>query len=294
MWASTFTANSEHLVSGGDEGVRVWRVDDGRHIATMKAAGVRCLAVSKDNTWIAAGTDMGEVVVWDAKTYGRVFTEWGSLSLHSIDFSPDATRFVTASEDGRVTVWDLSTGQRVHTHHHYELEPESDGLLAARYSPQGDRIATATWESIRVYDSNDGHVLGDYPVTLSTHHLVWLDDSHLLVVSDEDTIKQLDASTGSTVLEWTDPHRRSISCIVVLPRHGRSTVAYSADGTVALWDSSTRTQHDIIHETREILGIDISPDDQSLAIVLSDRKVVIKSLSRIAVSVTFFWTTTHI
>ena len=60
--AVTFTANGEYLVGGG-EGLGVWRMEDGKQMATMAAAGVQCLAVSKDGRWIAAGTDLGEVFV---------------------------------------------------------------------------------------------------------------------------------------------------------------------------------------------------------------------------------------
>lgn len=49
-----FTSNGEYLVSGGD-GIQVWRVEDAKQIATMKARNVLCLAVSNDGRWIAAG-----------------------------------------------------------------------------------------------------------------------------------------------------------------------------------------------------------------------------------------------
>ena len=65
--AVTFSANGEYIVSGG-RGVRVWRVEDGKQMATMEAKNVAGLAVSKDGRWIAAGTGWGDVFAWDAKT----------------------------------------------------------------------------------------------------------------------------------------------------------------------------------------------------------------------------------
>ena len=53
-------------------GVQVWRVEDAKQIATMKARNVLCLAVSNDDRWIAAGTSSGDVIVWDTKTYEQV------------------------------------------------------------------------------------------------------------------------------------------------------------------------------------------------------------------------------
>ena len=55
--AVAFAANGEYLVNCGGRGVRVWRVEDGEHMATVsEAKHVECLALSKDGRWIAAGT----------------------------------------------------------------------------------------------------------------------------------------------------------------------------------------------------------------------------------------------
>lgn len=91
LQAMTFATNSsDHLVSGDKEKVGMWRVEDGEEMATMGAGYVLCLAVSKDGSWIAAGTAWGDVIVWNAKTYKKVF------SLHDyvvgLDFSSTLNR----------------------------------------------------------------------------------------------------------------------------------------------------------------------------------------------------------
>ena len=49
IWTVTFTANGEYIVGGGQgDEVGVWRVEDGKQMATMAASLVYCLAVSKD------------------------------------------------------------------------------------------------------------------------------------------------------------------------------------------------------------------------------------------------------
>ena len=74
--AVAFAADGGYLVSSGEGGVRVWRVEDGKQMATMEAKNVWCLAVSRDGRWIAVGTWDG-VFVWDAMTYENVFTSRG-------------------------------------------------------------------------------------------------------------------------------------------------------------------------------------------------------------------------
>ena len=291
--AVTFTANGEYLVGGG-EGLGVWRVKDGRQIATMAAREtVKCLAVSKDGRLIAAGTDSGEVFVWDAKTFQRVFSHWKDTDdISGVDFSPDSrspTRLLVASFNRTATVWDITTRQQELTLHHEDWVP----VIAAKYSPQGDRIATSTRKSVRVWDSNDGRSLMDirFPATLTPYHNTgfhWF-NNHLFVVPGS-TIKRLEASTRSTVSEWPvpDTNDSSTSSCIALPQHGEF-IAYSTNHTVTFWDTLTHSRVGEIQHTQDIRSLALSPDGRFLAIGAHGGKISIRSLSRSTVSIVFFW-----
>ena len=69
----TFSENG-YLWSGGEGGIRVWQVKDGKQMAAVEVEFVNCVAVSEDGRWIAAGTGWGDVFVWDAKTYQKVLS----------------------------------------------------------------------------------------------------------------------------------------------------------------------------------------------------------------------------
>ncbi|KAH0838810.1 WD40-repeat-containing domain protein [Lanmaoa asiatica] len=281
LCAVTFTANGEYLVGGDKKKVRVWQVNDGKQMAAMAAKGINCLAVSKDGRWIAAGTAWGDVIVWDAKSYEKAFTLKNGGVINGVDFSPDSTRLVVASESvlTATAVWDITTRERV-----VGLGLESSGVRTAKYSPQGDQIAKATDESIRVNDSNDGRLLVDINVKATPRYnsgLVWSNDQ--LFVISESKIKQIEASTGSAVSEWPVPDSNDFSCIA-LPQHGEF-IACSTNHTVTLWDTTTHTQLGLIQHTEDIRSIALSPNDPLLAIVGKDGKITIKSLSRIADSI---------
>jgi WD40 repeat protein len=282
-----FAANGEYLVSG-DAGVQVWRVEDGKQMATMQTVySVGCLAVSKDGRWIAAGTALGKVIVWDAKTYKEVVSDWGGgCHIHGVDFSPDSTRLVCASANRTASIWDIPTDKRVQTldHGYY--------VTAARYSPQGDRIATTSFDSVRVWDSNDGRLLVDIKVkapSVLNHGLLW-SNNHLFVISDS-KIKQFEASTGSTVSEWRVPDSNWHSCIA-LPKHA-GFIVYSTWRTVTFWDTATHTQLGLIQHFEDILLIAVSPYDRFLAIGGGSGKINIHSLSHISVSTLSRWITVH-
>ena len=280
----TFAANGEHFVSGGTDGVRVWRMEDGKLMATIRAEHVQCVAFSKDGKWIAAGTYSGDVMVLDAKIQKHECTTWQTNDvIRGIDISPDSTQLVVFGGH-TATVWEIATrGRRVGPLRH------EDYVLAAKYSPEGDRIATATRKSVRVYDSADGRLLVDIDVNVAPLYnsgLLWF-NNHLVVISDNQ-IKQIDASTGSQIWEWAVPNASDPVYIAIL-KHGQ-LIAYSAnrtDRTVTFWDTSTRTQFGLVNHPQDIYSIALSPDGRFLAIGGENEAITIKRLSRITVSVIF-------
>ena len=277
--AVTFGANGQYLVSGDDKGLQVWRVEDGKQMATMEALKVRCVAVSNDGGWIAAGTSK-EVVVWDAKTYEKAFVLEEDTIMNGVDFSPNSTRVLIASRDYRATIWDiaLATRKRVLTLHH------EGAVIAAKFSPQGDRIATATRNSVRVYDSNNGRLLVHIKVKVTPWYntsLLW-SRQQLFVVSDN-KIKQINTSTGLIVSEWPVPEGNEFRPIA-LPMHGEF-IAHSTSSIVTFWDTSTQTQLGFIAHAQGILSIALSPNDRFIAIGGKDGKITVKCLSRIIVSI---------
>ena len=259
----------------------MWRVEDGKQLARMMARFVNCLAVSKDGRWIAAGTARREVSVWDARTYETFFTHSGEENgdVNGVDFSPDSTRLLVASRNGTATIWDIATRQRV-------VGPlrHKKAVRAAKFSPQGDRIATAAHESVRVYDSNDGRLLVDITVKVTPWYntgLLW-SKAHLFAVS-ENKIKKIEASTGSAVSEWL-VHGSNQFRRIALPTHGEF-IAHSTSRTVTFWDASTYTQLGLIQHPQDILSIALSPDDRFIAIGGVGGKITIKCLSCVVVSV---------
>ena len=87
-----------------------------------------------------------------------------------------------------------------------------DLVRAAKYSPQGDRIATATssWDSVRVWNNSDSSLLVNIKATVTLAYL-----------------KQLDASAGSAISEWTVLGSDRFSCIQVALAHHGQFIAYS-------------------------------------------------------------------
>ena len=277
----TFSENGQYLLSGGlSQNVQVWRVQDGQRAATIEAKDVVCLAVSKNGKWIAGGTLWSYVFVWDAETYETVWKHReDSLPIEAVSFSLDSTKLISGSSNWTATIWDVVCGKQIHT-----LKHKQYSVIAAKFSSDGDRIATATSKgSVQVWDSSNGQLLVGIPVTVTSWYnngLLWF-NNHIFVVS-YNTIKQLDASTGSTVSEWPVPNSDDYSCIAV-SRHGKF-ITYSTSRSVTFWDTPTHLQIGLVEHTEDICSIALSPDDRPLAIGGCHGTIVAEGLPHFIVS----------
>lgn len=289
LHAFTFSANGEHLLTGGRHGVRVWQVEDGKQVATIPmqasyAEYAQTLTVSPDGRWIAVGTSRGEVWMVDARTYEKVVSyDMNSFGVGvcSLHFAPDSTRLVaaTASEasnwHGHV-VWDIATGKRAYA-------PTTNSFaFTVRYSPLGDRIVTVDFSSIELYDSNNGRLVLDIGSHWGSTSLLWRGNDHLLVAW-QGKIQEINASNGEISVEWPVSDDDTPLCIVT-PTHGEF-IAYSAKNTVVLWDTSTQTQLGYIQHPQDIRSMELSPDGHLLAIRGKNGKITIKNLSCVTVSI---------
>ena len=125
---------------------------------------VHFLTVFKDGRFIAAESLHG-VLVWDAMNYRLVFVGKVDGVIWEVDFSPDSTRLIAADGSNKtVIIWDIAARRKVQTLGH------SHGVYAAKYSPQGDGIVTASSFSVQVWDSDDGCWLLDIEVAVVPQH----------------------------------------------------------------------------------------------------------------------------
>lgn len=277
--AVAFTPDGELLVSGDKEMVRVWRLDNREPVAVMDAKDVRCIAVSKDSKWIAAGTSWGEMRVWDRQTFKEVLRQDKELDGHtitSLDFSPDApTRLLVASGNRKPCIWDVATRKKMFT-----LREHLNWVIAAKFSPRGDRIATATFhEHIQIYDSRNGNLIVTIESAKVTPYyntgLLWSDNGNNILILSNNAIKRIALSTKSVVEEWSVEDGNH-PCIVS-PVSGEFVLC-STGYDILLFNpsSSNQARGPEVQLPYDAQSIAVSPDGQFLAIGEGDGKVVVK------------------
>ena len=275
----TFSADGQYLLTVDRDGVQMWGVEDGKQMARMEADEALCVALSQDGRWIAAG-GKGYVLLWNTKTYEKLKFPLEGETACGADFSPNSSQLVVAIKgyNGHPNGWysDHVAETRILNIAAQERlggqTLDHGDALAAKYSPQGNRVATANGYSIRIWDSNDGRLILDIKDVKATK-VLWQSNDHLFVLScrgGSTIFQQIDASTGIISAEWpADPN----SCIAA-PKHG-NFIVYSTGRTVTIWDVLTRAQLGLIQHTAGVRSIAVSPDSRFLAIGDKDKKITI-------------------
>ncbi len=132
--------------SGGEDGVLIWNLHDATKPVTKLDhrghSGVRCLAISSDQTILASGHD--DIKLWRLPQFeylrslsipGRNFGETGPSSLC---FSPDGKWLAAGNlSDSVWKIWDTDTWQQKMELSHRDI------VSGIGFSPEGDRLVVS-------------------------------------------------------------------------------------------------------------------------------------------------------
>jgi WD40 repeat protein len=269
------------LLSGKIDGLRRWRVADGQEVGNQMGMDVNVISVSTDGKWIVCGTTEG-ASVWDAKTQEKAIEVEGTHDVGAVDISPESTRFATAvgAGDYKASIWDIITGERLVGP--IQQDAYTDGI---RFSPNGEHIATANDDSIRVFDSRNGDQLITMKASLSrwgsATPLAWSNNGQQIFAASSDRkIKSFDVSTGSQLAEL-QVHGDGEVVSIALAANGKFLATF-AGNSISLWDTSKLTQiGPVIEDSQEIRSVALSPDCSYLATGGSYGNITIRNLNNV-------------
>ncbi len=116
----------------------------------MEMDGQYSVAWSPEGDELAAGSEAGVLVVWDAVSgEERLRVAGHSSCIRSVAWSPDGRRLATGSNDRTVKVFDSRTGEEFLTLRGHG----KNGVLSVAWHPDGDRLLTAGIDSVRIWDA---------------------------------------------------------------------------------------------------------------------------------------------
>ena len=279
VYAVVFHPNERHLLCGGDDGIRRWRLSDGQEVGRQTGMEVFAISVSRDRKWIVCGTTMG-ASVWDGEMHEKLIDVEGGHTVWAMDISPDSTRFATGTGgrgDNKVSIWSTTTGKRLvgplqHDH----------SVTGIRFSPNGEHIATTYYGGlVCVFESRNGDALITIdtvtPKIFGITPLAWSSDGRRIFATSYDKkIRSFDASTGSQLAELQIPSHS----LALAPNS--KFIATCTDHSISFLDASTLAQiGPVIEDSGRIYSVTISQDNGYLATGQVDGKTVIRNLSKI-------------
>ena len=258
--SATFTANTNHVVSGSEDcTIRVWERKSCMPIRTLRGHTdcVRSIAVTSDGTYIVSGSDDTTVRIWDFNSGRNIRTLKGHTNMvFPVAVSRDARWIASGSHDKTVRVWDLFSGRCSHI-----LMGHSSFVLSVTFSPNSNQIISGSHDhSIRVWDTISGTAIRtlDGHTSYVTSINFTADGDHIVSGSNDNTIRLWDAKTGActSTFQSRNPTLNSVTT----SSDSKHIISGSVLGTVRLWDLSTSSLLDVLQTKEKVESVAISPD----------------------------------
>jgi len=273
-----FSPDGVHVGSvAWDGSARIWDAGTGRQTAMFKGPGgyMLALAFSPDGTQLVTGSRDRKVQFRDLKE-GRLqrTISLPGKGVESLAYSPDGRRVAAAlgntverrEPDSRLHILDAASGDTLQI-----LTGHEDAVLAVRYAPDGQRLASAGFDkTVRLWDTATGRTLA----VLSGHT-----ETVTSVAFNKDSTLLASGSRDRSVRLWNIP---TLKLVTILP-HASTVyaVAFSPDGTrlatgcddntIRLWDVAT---HEEVAELRGhdayVHALAFSPDGSRLVSASGD------------------------
>ncbi|HEY9614277.1 AAA-like domain-containing protein [Allocoleopsis sp.] len=264
-----FSPDGQLIASASwDKTIKLWKLD-GTLVTTIKGHSDRIwkVAFSPDGQLIASGSWDKTVKLW--KLDGTLVTTLTghSDSVNGIAFSPDGKTLASSSLDGTVKLWNIDPVLR------WKQAPTALGSTANPkfkiQNPKSNDSRAGTWKSseeAQPLQTLKGHSDGVYGVAFSP------DGQTLASASWDNTVKlwRRDGILGKALeLTTLKGHTDGVWAVAFSP-NGQTLASSSLDSTVKLWQLNgnlpkTPALTTLIYHGESVWGISWSPDSQLIA-----------------------------
>lgn len=233
------SAKEPLFATGSSEGqVRIWNAEDSSPVRAMAGHNgvVWRVRFRPDGKQLASVGADSSIKLWDVSS-GRLDREIKVPrgEFLAMDYSPDGARLVGGGRFDRVRVWDTASGSELAT---MACGP---GFVAAAWSPDGSRFATAVGRAVQVWDAATYQRQATLNNEQSGWCVVFLDEDRLAVGGWGSAIQVWDAKRGIAghLLEGHARLVQGISLGPMLSTGERMLLSCSGDGTIKGWEASS-------------------------------------------------------
>ena len=213
---------------------------------------VNLAVYSPDNKRIASSSKDGSVCIWDAQGQLIEKLELGGEEIYTAIFSPDSKQLVITGNLPDVRIWKENSPLVI-------LKGHSAPVSFAEFSPDGNRILTASWDKTAKIWKPDGTL----ETTLAGH-------TQMLSIArfSPDGKRVATASLDNSIILWQidgmmlrqfTGHTALISSLVFSPDSSRLLSA-SWDGSAKIWTQEGGLFKTLVGHTQSINSIAVNSD----------------------------------
>lgn len=150
------TPDSKILVSGAQDGIRLWDMVQKRPLATLVSYDnfIDTVAISPNGQILASGDNKGIIKLWDLSSGKLIRT----VSAHSevvsaVAFTPDGNTLVSSSRDRTIKLWHVNTGELLRT-----LQG-NNWVNAIAINPSGQIMASGGRDGVKLWNLTTGDLI---------------------------------------------------------------------------------------------------------------------------------------
>jgi len=236
-----------HLITASRDGtVRVWSIDSGERVHTLRVGEKACssdapgsedewitsVAALHDGEQILASTGNGAIFCWDL-TSGSLVQHFGlgQGRVDTLGVLHGGSHLLCGMADGALAVWDLGAERRV-----LRIAAHTTALSSCAVTPDGRRVLSASHDrTLRLWElgdaeslvSQDGHA---GPITACA---VTPDGNRAVSSSEDRSLRVWDVTTGECRVTLEGHADLVTACAI--SGDGRRVLSGARDGTVLVW-----------------------------------------------------------
>ncbi|KAG8758718.1 hypothetical protein FRC11_003186, partial [Ceratobasidium sp. 423] len=234
--------NGTQVVSGSQDILRVWSMQDGSPISGPFKGHtdvVASVSFSPDGAQIVSGSWDNTIGIWNAHdaTIPMRSLRGHTGFVYSVALSPDGTRIVSGSSDRTVRLWDLSTGTII-----FISQPHRGGVISVQFSPDGAHVISGSRDpdpSICISNVSDGSLYGQ-PIKSDAVSLIAISPEGHIASAHVDGAVHIWNKYASEIIAGPFLGHAYAARYVGFSGDGMCVVSASIDNTVRVWNAHGR------------------------------------------------------
>ncbi len=285
-----FSEDSRHVFVAGGTSVEVWGLYEKRLVNTFSTKGrsTTVLAMSPNNTFLAAGDISGGIHVWKLSSGERILKVKSRAGhVTAIAFKPDSSTIAFAGKKKKIHLLSLTSGKEIAA-----LKGHRKPITSLAFTPNGKHLISASNDlSIRWWDMNT--LREKKAMSESTDKLLCMSlskDGSIVALSTVDIhinlqrrirrdvrhIKIRNTVTGEEI-RTLDGHKKDITTLAFHPSK-RYLASGSIDDTIRIWDIQKGDMATFFQQNDDVNHVSFSNDGVWFAALSKDKKLTVWKL----------------